>query len=384
MSMYKADGVDVEAGDSFSSFAGKLCASTFGNSRYVEVTDMSKGHFRGLRAWDYVNLPDGTKQTGAADGIGTAVIPIDATFAHRKAAQYLVAMCAGDLTRKGALPLIFFNLLDTSTLGKAGSETNKAFRRMMLGLAETTTEERLILMGGETAELGVCVGSDNPKATTKFNWAGFCTGVCHPDKMILGDELGANQVLIALRDGFRSNGWSSIRKAFALHFGTEWYLNPEAIEYLKQAVIPPTLYDNLLATANGWYSRDFEPIIKVKVISHVTGGSLAEKMGEDLLYPRGFSAVLDDLWEPSPIMKQVAEWRGCSDRDFYDTWNGGQGVIAAVDKADADPFIAMAASFKVEAKRCGHILKDNKPGMLLTSKLSGETIPYEPKPKAAA
>ena len=379
MNLYKADGVDVEAGDSFSDFAGKVCATTFNNSPFVRVTDMSKGHFRGLRAWDYQKLPTGWKNTGAADGIGTAVIPIDAVFAHSKSAQYLVAMCAGDLTRKGALPLVFFNALDTSTLGEEGSATNRAFRIMMKGLGQIAAEARLVLMGGETAELGVCVGSDNPKATTKSNWTGFCLGACHEDKMILGDELDVDQELIALYDIFRSNGWSGVRKAFTLKFGPDWYQNDEAIALLKEAVIPPMLYDNFLATANGWYTENFQPVIRAKAIAHVTGGSLRAKLGEDLLFPRGFSAVLNDLWDPPPIMKQVVQWRGCTDEQAYDIWNGGQGAIVAVDASDADRFVKMAESFGIPARRAGRILKDNKPSMLVNSKFNGDPILYTPK-----
>ena len=379
MSMYKQDGVDVEAGDSFSDFAGNICATTYKNSPYVTVKDMSRGHFRGLRSWSLHSLPKDCTTTGAADGIGTAVIAIDATMTHCNAPQFLVAMCAGDLTRKGALPLIFFNLLDTSSLGELGSRTNRAFRTMMASLGEITKNLKLVLMGGETAELGVCVGSDNPNATTKFNWGGFCIGVCHPDKMILGDELEDGQVLIALRDHFRSNGWSSIRKAFVKRFGNEWFTNDEALKYMYQAVIPPTLYDNLLASANGWYQPNFEPLVRLKIIAHVTGDSLPSKLGEDLLFPRGLSAVLDDLWEPPEIMKQVAEWRGGSDREIMETWNGGQGVVVAVDEKDAGPFISLAKSYGIQAKKAGRILKEDKPTLVIHSKFSGEVLPYGPK-----
>lgn len=377
--MYKQDGVDVVAGDKFSTFAAELCASTYGNSRFVEIHDLSQGHFRGPRGWTFKNLPKGCIETGVADGVGTKVIVLDAAGQHHHAARDLVAMCAGDITRKGGLPLIFFNLLDTSSLGEPGFRTDTAFRNMILGLREAVTSQQMVMLGGETAELGVCVSSDNPNAVAKFNWAGFCVGVYHPDKMILGDKVAAGQVLVALRDDFRSNGWSSIRKAFARKFGPQWFNHPDADKYVKQVATPSALYDLLLAVENGWFQPDFKALINMTLIAHVTGGSFRSKLGEDLLFRRGLSAVLDDLWEPSEIMRLIAEWRGGTDEEIYETWNGGQGAIVAMDEEDADLFTQVAAGHGVDAKVAGRILQENRPRLVIHSKFNGGEIVYEPQ-----
>jgi len=54
---YAEDGVNVVEGDSFSSFAASLCQATYKNSRYVEVHDFSRGHFRGPRGFKLKGLP---------------------------------------------------------------------------------------------------------------------------------------------------------------------------------------------------------------------------------------------------------------------------------------------------------------------------------------
>lgn len=49
--LYKQDGVDIDAGDFFSKFAGNIARSTYTNSPYVEVHDLSRGNFRGPRGY---------------------------------------------------------------------------------------------------------------------------------------------------------------------------------------------------------------------------------------------------------------------------------------------------------------------------------------------
>lgn len=380
--LYAQDGVNVHEGDSFSAAAARVCRESATNSNYVEVHDLSQGHFRGPRGFTLRNLPDGCYLDLAPDGIGTKVIIVDAASAHRRASQDLMAMCCGDITRWGGLPLLFTNVLDVSTLGKGSEDatsnqrmTNDAFRDMILGLGDVAKDQGIVVYKGETAELGQCVGSENPDALTKFNWAGVAFGVYHPDKMITGDSLAAGQVVMALREhGFRSNGISSVRKALALKFGPNWYQNPDAAWVITAAVTPSVLYDRLLAHLNGWHQG---LRIKMHLIVHVTGGAFRSKLGEDILFPRNLSADLDDLWTPPEIMCQCAQWRGMTDEDCYETWHGGQGVLVVIDEGDVDRFIRRAHEFGIEAKACGKITNTGHPTVTIRSKFNDRPIIFK-------
>ena len=74
--------------------------------------------------------------------------------------------------------------------------------------------------------------------------------------------------------------------------------------------------------------------MKVHAIIHLSGGAIKEKFAKDILFPKGLSARLDNLWEPPKIMRQCALWRNLSDEEFYETWNGGQGMLIVVDEKD--------------------------------------------------
>lgn len=362
---YAQDGVDVFEGDSFSELAGKICRSTYHNSPYVEVHDCSRGHFRGPRTFSLRGLPEGYTLSGAPDGVGTKVIVYDAARSHRRASRCLIAMTAGDISRDGGLPLVFFNVLDAKTLGKSGPEatereraTNRAFRELILGLGEVCAEQGYVALKGETAELGVCVSSENPDGLAQFNWAGFILGVFHERLLITGESLKPGQLAMVLREyGLRSNGISTARAALRIRYGERWYDEPEAIGHVRAAAEPSVLYDRFLCYLNGWEEGNLTPIVPVHLIVHVTGGALRGKLFLDQLKPRGLGAELTDLWEPPEIMRLCAEWRGLlgNDEELYETWNGGQGVLAVIDERDHDRFVSEARKFGLEAKAAGPI-----------------------------
>ncbi len=378
MSLYQEDGVNIEAGDSFSGYAGKICRESFNNSPYVVVHDLSEGHFRGPRSYSFRDLPEGFTIDAAPDGIGTKVVLIDAAKSYQYAPQDVIAMNCGGITRFGGLPLVFINVLDVFSLDGHLGKTNEAFRQMIFGLGEIAKKQNLVLLRGETAELGKCVGSENVNAITKFNWAGTTIGAYHPDKVITGNDLKAGQVVVALREhGFRSNGISSVRKALQIHFGDNWFDNPNAESAILAAAKPSVLYDMFLSVMNGWYRKDGMRVIRMHCIFHLTGGSIKSKFAEDVLFPRGLSADLDDLWDPPEIMRLCAVWRGMTCEEIYSTWNGGQGVLVVVDSEQADMLIAFALEQQIEAKVCGRITQESSsPCVTVKSKFSGKSVTY--------
>lgn len=354
--LYAQDGVNVAEGDNFSAFAGAICRDSFKNSPFVEVTDFSQGHFRGPRGFQFVNLPDGWFVDAVGDGIGTKVALIDAVFAHRKSAQDIIAMTAGDITRWGGKPLVFVNVLDVATLGEKDSETNRALRMMLKGLGEVAREQKIVCFRGETAELGACVGSPHARATAPFNWAGCMLGVYLGDRMITGATLAPGQTVVALQEpGFRSNGFSSVRKALEMAFGENYWSHPDAKRFISAAARPSKLYDAFLARANGWTVPVATPRFTFHLITHITGGGIVGKFAEDILFPRGLSARLENLFSPTEIVRWVAKTRGMSDEECYRTFNCGNGALVVLDEKEVAPFVRMAREYDISAQPCGVI-----------------------------
>jgi len=375
---YSQDGVDVEEESLFSSFAGTICKASYNNSPFVEIHDFSGGHFRGPRPFTLKNLPEGYSIEASTDGLGTKGMLIDAAQTHRMAAYDIIAMTASDITRFGGVPLVFINVLDIVSVGEAGDHVSETYKDVLRGLGEVAKQEKIVVLKGETAQMGAGVGSELTDSPTKINWSGTMIGAYHKNKMITGNTLRTGQVIIALKEnGFRSNGISTVRKSLKFKFGEQWWNNPEAKESIKQAAVPCVLYDMYINTLHGWFNESFKPEITIHSVTHLSGGAIKEKLAKDLLFPRGLSAELPDLWEPPAIMKQCAEWRGLSDEEFYEVWNGGQGMLIVVDEKDAGHCLKRAKDFSIEAKIAGRITKESTPQVTINSQLNpGIKIKY--------
>jgi len=375
---YAEDGVDVEEEAKFSSFAGSVCKASYENSPFVEVHDLSGGGFRGPRPFTFKNLPEGFFIEMSTDGIGTKGIIIDAAKTHHLAAYDLIAMTASDITRFGGIPLVFVNVFDTSSIGKEGDEVSKIYKGAIAGLGAVAKQEKIVLLKGETAQMGNAIGGEDTLSKTKLNWSGTMIGAYHKDKMITGENLALGQVIIALKEtGFRCNGISSIRGALRAKYGKDWYKNSDAKESVKQAATPSVLYDTYVNTLHGWFDKDFKPEIALHSIIHLSGGAFKEKLAKDVLFPKQLSAELSDLWDPPQIMRECAYWRNITDEEFYEVWHGGQGMLLIVDEKDANYCIKRAKDFGIEAKVAGKITKEDNPQVSIISKLTpGKKIIY--------
>ena len=69
--------------------------------------------------------------------------------------------------------------------------------------------------------------------------------------------------------------------------------------------------------------------VKVKSISHITGGGFYENIPRAV--PQGFQAVIDrDAVEVLPIFRLIQEVGNISERDMFNTFNMGIGMCVAV------------------------------------------------------
>lgn len=402
---YAQDGVSKEAGNNFSKLAYEVVKKSFENSPAVIILDRSDGNFRGLRGWvlnekyliKVISARLGvTKkaarrelkrfyQTGGMDGVGTKREFTDSADLHEFAFVDAVGMVAGDQTRYGALSVIFMNIMDVSTLGKPSTEIHDKFCKMMHGLGAIAKKQRFVVFNGETAELGPCVGSDNPNAKTKYNIGGTMIGICHPVMEVTGKNMQPGDIVLAIRETcFRSNGLSSVRKAAKIiaNDAPDFYDNIPS--YLLQEIAAPSvLSDYFLAKMNGWYPDEFTGKFYPDGVAHISGGGITEKFGDGLVFQYGLSAVLDNLYPVPNAMKVCAEARGIEDNEFYGVWNGGQGVLVVVKPEYVDAYKIQADECGLDIRNAGHITEtpaDMQPTLTIHSKLNeGIKVDYMKK-----
>ncbi len=335
---YKAAGVDVEAG-----YEAVRLMKEHVNKTFTPGVLSGLGGFGGL-----FELGAGYKNpvlVSGTDGVGTKLRLAFLMDKHDTIGQDCVAMCANDIACSGAKPLFFLDYL------AVGKNVPTRIAEVVKGVAEGCQLAGAALIGGETAEMP---GFYEPE---EYDLAGFCVGVVDKDKIVDGTQTQAGDALIGIASsGVHSNGYSLVRKIFNLDA-------EGARERLAEtpAGLGCTLGEALLAPTK-IYVKPLLSVIDtfgIHAVSHITGGGFYENIPRML--PEGLQAnVIKGSFESPAIFRLMEETAGLSERDLYNTFNMGVGLVLAVDKAKADAIVSHLASLGEKAWVIGEVAKGDQ------------------------
>lgn len=332
---YKKAGVDVTAGYKAVELMKSHIAKTMTAGALSGI-----GGFGGLFELDMTGITNPVLVSGT-DGVGTKLKIAFLMDKHNTVGIDCVAMCVNDIICCGAKPQFF---LDYIAVGKNYPEK---IAEIVSGVAEGCVQSGCALIGGETAEMPGFYPVD------EYDLAGFSVGVVDKDKILQPDTQKAGDVLIAIKSsGVHSNGFSLLRNVFtvneqnlARHFsdlGTtlgECLLTPTKI-YVKAVM-------NLLDK------------VKVKSISHITGGGFYENIPRSL--PANLSAKIErNAVQVLPIFDLIARTGNIPEHDMFNTFNMGVGMIVSVDKNDADKAVAAINETGEQAYVLGELVESDE------------------------
>ena len=313
---YAAAGVDIEAG-----YKGVQLMK-----RHVERTSIPGvvsgiGGFGGLFAPDISGMEEPILVSGT-DGVGTKIRVAQLMDRHDTIGVDCVAMCVNDIICCGAKPLFF---LDYIAIGKNDPEKVAS---IVSGVAEGCVQSGCALIGGETAEHPGVMNPDD------YDLAGFAVGIVDKAKMIDGSRMKAGDIILALpSSGLHSNGFSLVRKVFDIeHADLNRPLDGLDGKSLGEELLTPTkLYVKpVLAALRA---------ARVYGASHITGGGFYENIPRCL--PEGMTAKIHkSAVSIPPIFSLLQEKGGISERDMFNTFNMGTGMVLVVDKEDAAKAVA--------------------------------------------
>ena len=309
---YAAAGVDIEAG-----YEGvKLMR------RHVERTNIPGvlsgiGGFGGLFAPDFAGMKEPVLVSGT-DGVGTKQRIAQLMDRHDTVGIDCVAMCVNDIVCCGAKPLFF---LDYIAIGKNNPQK---VADLVSGVAEGCVQAGCALIGGETAEHpGVMSPED-------YDLAGFSVGLVDRPALIDRASVRAGDVVLALpSSGLHSNGFSLVRKVFDVEHADLGRTYDELGAPLGDVLLTPTrIY---VKSALAAIER-----AEIHGVSHITGGGFYENVPR--MIPDGLCARLDRAaLRIPPVFALLQRLGGVSERDMFNTFNMGVGMmlIASRDTADA-------------------------------------------------
>ena len=337
---YKNAGVDITAGYKAVELIKKHIAKTVTSGALSGI-----GGFGGLFELDLTGINKPVLVSGT-DGVGTKLKMAFLTDKHDTVGIDCVAMCVNDIICCGAKPLFF---LDYIAVGKNIPEKVAS---IVSGVCEGCVQSGAALIGGETAEMPGFYAAD------EYDLAGFAVGVVDKDKILDNKTVKEGDVIIALpSSGVHSNGFSLVRKVFDVeNSDINTPLEELSGKSIAQTLLTPTkIYVKPMLAL-------FEQI-KVKAVSHITGGGFFENIPRSL--PNGFSAKINlSNVKVLPIFDLIAKTGNISQRDMFNTFNMGVGMSIAVSQNDAEKALEILRQNKEEPYIIGEVVRDDK-GVIL-------------------
>lgn len=335
---YKKAGVDVEAGYE----AVRLMKADV-KKTYIDGVMGDIGGFGGLFSLAGNGCEEPVLVSGT-DGVGTKLKIAFLSDKHDTVGQDCVAMCVNDIVCSGAKPLFF---LDYVAVGK---NVPQKVADIVRGVADGCLKSGCALIGGETAEM------PGFYPVNEYDLAGFAVGIVDKKNIIDGSNLAPGDALIGIASsGVHSNGFSLVRKVFDV---TE-----ENAENLKKynEELGASILETLL-TPTKIYVKPALKLIEecgVKAISHITGGGFYENIPRML--KEGTKAVIKkDSFEVLPIFKLIQKTADIPEKDMFNTFNMGIGMIAAVPKDMAEKAVKLLSEMGEKAYVIGSIEEGDK------------------------
>jgi len=337
---YAAAGVNIEAG-----YEGvKLMKKHVERTMTAGVVS-GIGGFGGLFAPDFSGMKEPILVSGT-DGVGTKQRIAQIMDKDDTVGIDCVAMCVNDIVCCGAKPIFF---LDYIAIGKNMPEK---VATLVSGVAEGCVQSGCALIGGETAEHP---GTMSPE---DYDLAGFAVGIVDKDQIIDGSKIRPGDMILGLSStGIHSNGYSLVRKVFDVE-------HTDLNAYVEE--LGTTLGEALLAPTKIYV----KPVLKcmervtVKGVSHITGGGFYENVPRAL--PDGVCARINKSALKIPaIFRILQEIGNIPERDMFNTYNMGYGMVVIVSADEVDAAAEALAEAGQSADIIGEIIASGEEKVVL-------------------
>jgi phosphoribosylformylglycinamidine cyclo-ligase len=312
------------------------------------------GHYAGV-----IDLGGGLALAVATDGVGSKILVAELAGRYDRLGIDLVAMNANDLVCVGAEPLAMVDYVATERLDAA------VLAELGRGLLAGAREARITIPAGEIAQLPEMIRGAHPG--TGIDLVGTCVGTVATADLITGERLAGGDALVGLASsGLHSNGYTLARRVLLDAARLELDQVPPGLER--------PLADELLEPTRIYVRPALEMLreLEVHALAHLTGDGLL-----NLVRLRaGASFEIDDPLPVPPIFELIAGAGGIDEREMYQVFNMGTGLVIAVPDAQAEATCRIAAAHGHLARRIGQVNDDGSGEVRLTGRglvLGGES-----------
>ncbi len=333
MLTYKNSGVDIDEGNKAVNLIKDKIKSTYDNNVLGDL-----GNFSGLYSLGEFSNMKTPVLLSSTDGVGTKLMIANLMNKHDTVGIDLVAMCVNDLICQGAKPLFFLDYIAT---GKLVSEK---IDDIVSGIVKGCKMAKCSLIGGETAEMpGMYKEND-------YDLAGFSVGICDKEKIITGENVEVNDVVIGISSsGIHSNGFSFIRKIFFEHlnYDVNTYVDEIGMTLGECLLTPTKIYVDLV--------MDLIKKFEIKSIAHITGGGLIENIPR--VIPNNLGVKINKNSWVKPNIFKLIENLDIDEFELYKSFNMGIGLCIVVSSDISNEVLESIKSFGEEAYIIGEVIK---------------------------
>jgi phosphoribosylformylglycinamidine cyclo-ligase len=248
-----------------------------------------------------------------------------------------IAMNVNDAICVGAEPIAFVDYL---AIDEPDENITKEIGK---GLAKGAKLSNISIIGGETASL--------PEIVNGFDLAGTCLAYVKKDEIITGDKIAPGDIIIGISStGIHSNGYTLARNVIFEN-------NLSYKDKFPDNLYPGKTIGEVLLTPTQIYVKETIALLKkVKIhgLAHITGGGLRNlpRINNNVRF------LINDPFNPQEIFKFLQKYGNIDDKEMYQTFNMGMGLIIVVAKEDAEESIKTLKTIsKSDVKIVGKIIK---------------------------
>ncbi len=326
--VYKEAGVDVEKG----------YEAVERMKKHIEKTTRPEvlggiGAFAGLFELTSFNYKEPVLVSGT-DGVGTKLKLAIQLQKHDTVGKDLVAMCVNDIVAQGAQPLFFLDYI------ACGKNEPSMIEQLVAGISEGCVDAGAALIGGETAEMpGMYQNQD-------YDLAGFVVGIAEKSNLVTGEFIQAGDAVIGLASsGIHSNGYSLVRKIVD---GLSLEENHGLNSTLGEVLLTPT---KIYAKA----MKEVMAKVKVKGISHITGGGFYENFPRML--PKELGVKINPTsWDIPEIFPFLQKKGSITDEEMFGVFNMGIGMAIVTEKENAEHVLNILQENGEKAYHIGEVI----------------------------
>ena len=339
MENYKKAGVDIFAGDQASKIAFSLAKKTFPSRKNLIGEPFSAdGGFAGMLDFGNFFLAQ------CCDTVGTKIDLCEKLNYFEELGKDLLAMVCDDAICLGAETVAITNTFETKKIDQ------RKIEKMMTSLSKICQKQKIIISGGEIAEVGEKINGTS--------WGADAIAICEKNKILRKENVCVGDKIISLQEkGFRCNGFSLIRKILQKNWNED---------LAKKCLLGSQVFSAAILKILGRFGE--KPKGEISAIAHITGGGIPGNLCRIL--PSGHGANLEDIFPPSNFVVEIAKLGKIPAKEFYEVFNGGNGMMIISPENSVEKILEILHIEKINAKICGRIIKEPKITISLNSDLT--------------